>query len=97
MLGQRCVSQRQDERPGKVSYYFNPSSSESENHQSSASGVIVPGAPRTSTEIKKPLMSIEERETWRERKQSDGGKPMRINRRIKEILIWSERVLIFLL
>lgn len=30
-----------------------------------------------------------------ERKRSDGGKPKRINRRIKEILILSERVLIF--
>lgn len=43
-------------------------------------------------------MSIEERERERERKRGNGamgGKPKRINRRIKEILILSERVLIF--
>lgn len=53
---------------------------------------VEPGAPRTFTEIKKLLMSIEkgekeETERWEKGKEK--------NRKIKEILILSESVLIF--
>lgn len=56
------MSRRQDEHPGKVSYYFDQSSSEDEHHQRPSSGATAPCAWRTSTEIKEPLMLIEERE-----------------------------------
>lgn len=57
---------------------------------------LVPGAPRTSTKIKKLLMSIEKSERDRGNRAMDGSKREK-NGRIKEILILSERVLIFFL
>lgn len=58
--------------------------------------VPLPRYPRTSTRIRKVLMSIEERRVVKGRKNQRGGESKKgKNRRIKEILILSESVLIF--
>lgn len=96
--GQRCGSWRYDEHPGKISYYFNRSTSEAEYHQSSACGVSGAWCSKDfhrDQEAADVDFERGELEKGGKRKQSDGRKEKKKNRRMKEILILSERVLIF--
>lgn len=94
--GQRSGSWRHGEHPGNIFYYFNQSTSEGELCRGSASGVTGAWCSKDfHGDQEAANADWEKRAGERDRKQSNGGKPKRINRRIKEILIWSERLLIF--
>ena len=93
--GQRCGSRRQDEHPGKISYYFNRSTSEGEYPLRPAGGVTSAWRAKDfHWDQEAANVDWEKREKERVNRVMR-GKQKRKKRRIKEILILSERVLIF--